>query len=464
MMKNQPGDKKIKSIVEANKNLVKETIETPNKEIEPENENPKKQKGNKYPIYIGVILVLTGLVLYFSLKDNFDQIIQTLVTADKIYLLYATLCFLGSFAIDALILYLFARRFKKKYYYHQAVANACVGIFYNAVTPSATGGQIMQAYTYKKQGIPISNATSCLVMNFIVYQFILVGFGIFSICYSFTDIFNISAIEFSIAGQSFSLPMTVMVVLGFSLEAIVIALTLLMSYSKHFHNFILNHGVGFLVKIHIVKNVDETRRRFAVQVESFKLELKSLLSNPIFLFVIIFLQVASFAAKYFIPYFLSISVMNGTGFGAAEFLYDPLKTLSLASFHKMVTELIPIPGGAGVSEYFYYVLFKPGYKDVISPEQVNIFVNSSQIIWRSITFYFPLIVSGLVTAFYKSSPKNEVTPNGSFHTYVDLQMETIDERRSEYETQFNTKIINVNSDTKKMFKKLKKHKDKKEDS
>ena len=91
-------------------------------------------------------------------------------------------------------------------------------------------------------------------------------------------------------------------------------------------------------------------------------------------------------------------------------------------------------------------------------------MNSSQIIWRSITFYFPLIVSGLVTAFYKSSPKNEVTPNGSFHTYVDLQMETIDERRSEYETQFNTKIINVNSDTKKMFKKLKKHKDKKEDS
>ena len=54
------------------------------------------------------------------------------------------------------------------------MANDCIGNFYNCITPSASGGQLMQAYTYKKQGISISNGTSCLVMNFIVYQLVMI--------------------------------------------------------------------------------------------------------------------------------------------------------------------------------------------------------------------------------------------------------------------------------------------------
>ncbi|MEG0978343.1 MAG: lysylphosphatidylglycerol synthase transmembrane domain-containing protein [Bacilli bacterium] len=406
-------------------------------------EKPQKKR-SKYPIYIGIILIITGFALYLSLKDNFNEVITTLFTCDPLYLSMAILCFVGSFIVDALILYLFARRFKKRYYFHQGLANNCVGVFYNAVTPSATGGQIMQAYTFKKQGIPISNATSCLVMNFIVYQFVVVCFGIFAFAFSFNTIMGINAIEMTIGGAAISIPMWLFVTLGFSLETFVILLIFVMSYSKWFHNFILNQGVDLFAKMHIVKKPDETRRRLAVQVESFKIELKSLFTNPVFLLVIVLLTAFSFCIKYITPYFLNIAVLHGTQYAPTDYTYDWAQTLSLASFHKMVTELIPIPGGAGVSEWFYYVLFSKGYSPkIIEGGDAALFVNSAQILWRSITFYVPLVIAGLVTAFYKGSPRDEGPVTANYGTYIDLQMETIDQRKSEYETLYSTKILSA---------------------
>ena len=214
-------------------------------------EQPAKKKRSKYPLYIAMILIVTAVTLTLTLKDDFDSIVQNFVTMNVPYFIYGSLCFIGCFLINSLILFLFARRYRKKYYFHQAMANDCIGNFFNCITPSASGGQPMQAYTFKKQGISLSNATSCLVMNFIVYQGVMIVLASVAVFAKASQVF--SGDTYSINIGSVSIPFWVVMILGYALQFIVIGLILLMSTWRGFHNFILSKGINFLAKIKILK-------------------------------------------------------------------------------------------------------------------------------------------------------------------------------------------------------------------
>ena len=59
---------------------------------------------------------------------------------------------------------------------------------------------------------------------------------------------------------------------------------------------------------------------------------------------------------------------------------------------------------------------------------------ASLLVWRSSTFVIPITIGGLVTAFYRSSPKNEAHMQGDIpnrQTFISLQQETYIERNEE---------------------------------
>jgi hypothetical protein len=119
----------------------------------------------------------------------------------------------------------------------------------------------------------------------------------------------------------------------------------------------------------------------------------------------------------------------------------------------MATELIPIPGAAGISEAFYVVVFGPSYNILDPNKTLPSIIQASQILWRVITFHVPLVISGLVTALYKGKPSKEEVSAASrgSQTYLTLTINTYDERRKTYQTIYSTKQIN-----KKDFEKWKK--------
>lgn len=430
-----------------------------------ENENnvdksakPEKKKRSKYPIYIGLILVITGITMYFSLVNDAAQIGTIFVSMNIPYFIYGVLCFLGVFIINSFILWLFARRYRKKYYFHQAMANDCIGNFFNCITPSASGGQLMQAYTFKKQGIPIANATSCLVMNFIVYQLVMIVIASISVFVKSAEVFEPNAYNINIGGVDF--PFWVIMVLGYALQFIVIALLLLMATWRKFHNLMLNQGVNLLAKMKIIKNPDEKRRSFAVAIESFKVELKNLVINPRFLILIIICHIACFVCRYTIPHFINQAVL---GDSVQAYRYTWWDTFCYTSIHKMATELIPIPGSAGVSELLYFSLFKEAYliSGGVTQETISAYTNASQILWRVITFHAPLVITALVSAFYKGKPSKEERSAASkgAATYLTLTIDTFDDRKRTYQTIYNTQQINKKEFDK--WKKANKNKDEK---
>ena len=421
-----------------------EVVETPATAKE-----KKKKSVLKYILNITLILTATGLAVFFALRGNADKIFDSLSKADVRFMLVVLGLMLGCILIRSFILFCFAHLFTRKYHLHQAIAVDQIGEFYNAITPGASGGQIMQAYTYKKQGVQIASAVSILAMYSIVYQVVLIVFGTVSFIAKYDFISSLGYIETAIKINDvpLNLPIWPLTILGFILNVGVIAVVFLMGYWHGFHNFIMGPVIGLLAKIKIVKHPNKMRENLRIQVENFKIEFRRLSTNVPFLILVVLSFTAYMFTKFSIPFFVGKALGNQN---ADASFWD---CIFLSNYHQMITGLIPIPGSAGVSEFVFYKLFMnerelaagffivydvAGIPDL---EATSTLCRSALLVWRSSTFVIPITIGGLVTAFYRSSPKNDATIQGEMpnrQTFFSLQQATFVERSTEVDALVET--------------------------
>lgn len=434
-----------------------EDIASLNKE-EKKDDKKKKHPKLKFLLYFCIIIIATGVALFLSLYQDFDGVVASLMKADWRYLLLILAIVLFTYCIDGFIIFIFARLYTRKYKYHQGVATSFIGAFYSAVTPGASGGQPMQVYTMKKQGVETSNGASIMVMGFIVYQVALIVIGIFSLVFSAGSLIStIGAFEISFGDTTLSIPAIPLTIAGFVLNVMVILGLFLMSYSHKFHNLIMHYGIDFLAKIKIIKKPEETRESLRIQVENFKIELRRLFSNIPVLLVVFLCYSAILILRFSIPFFAGLA-LDGYGFrtnldgtlisqtvmdaSGNVIGYQPVlstggpdfvsfwQSVFLSAYHQMTTGLIPLPGSAGVSEYFFNLM----YEKYFVSQQVT---SAAQIIWRFSTFHLILLVSGVVAATYRSSPKNEIH-HANRKTFVTMQLETFDTRKASADSMYET--------------------------
>ena len=113
-----------------------------------------------------------------------------------------------------------------------------------------------------------------------------------------------------------------------------------------------------------------------------------------------------------------------------------IMSLTRTSILQMIIGVIPIPGGAGITEYLYEVLFLPVFGDPILTKAI-------QLVWRTVTFYSGLLVGGFVAALYRSSMQDLVDETGQVKTFSDLQMETFAERKISSDTAYETSKLSL---------------------
>lgn len=421
----------------------------------------KTKKGGKkrsYIISFGLVIVLTIVTMFISLYSAGEgdfvlgakSIFDALTTCSPLYLGIIVLVMFLTYCIEAIILVVFCRLYTRHYYFHQGLANSMIGAFYNDVTPGASGGQVMQVYTLKKQGIEVSNAASIMVMWFIIYQCALIAFDIIAILFEWNAITSIG--EFKIPNVDFfgwdgTISVFPLIIMGFGLNLGVILGLFLMSYSHRFHNFIMHYIIGFLGKIKILKNPDKTRENLRVQVENFKIELRRLQANvPVTIFIFLCFLVI-LILRFSIPYFAGLALGafgSDQGFDIMMFFDCSFRS----SFHQMVTGLIPLPGSAGVSELFFNAMFTNFYvetQEVIDGVLVITRTSSAnmvaaQILWRVATYHLVIVISGIVTSLYHSRPRESYS-YANRQTFVNLQLDTYEERRHSADTLYETRQL-----------------------
>jgi len=133
-------------------------------------------KNKKSIMNIGILILITGCVLYFSLKDDFSNIIHEIFTLNPIWFLLAILFVIFYWLFKTIEVYHVICNFKQDYTFKQTLRLMLSTQFFNAITPFASGGQPFQIYMLNKSGVKITDSANIIIQNYIVYQIPLYAF------------------------------------------------------------------------------------------------------------------------------------------------------------------------------------------------------------------------------------------------------------------------------------------------
>ena len=448
--------KEKKQDIDLNKDINEKNNEKVDKLSDEEKE--KKKKILHYICYLLFILLVTGCVLAVSLLQG--------NTAEKVFVLFknmnfkyfSVLCFaiIFNFFLGAFILWLFVKLYSKRYKYHQALANQAIGNFYNGITPGSSGGQVAQIYTFNKQGVSISNAASVMVMMYIVYQSCLIIMGIISVATHAKDFLELQTINITVNGQNIPVPVILFIILGFGLNLLVIILLIFRSTSVRCQNFVTVKLINFCARIHLIKKPDETRLKVKTQVENFRIEFRRLQSNIPFTLLVSLLTLFSLVIVDSFPFLCGLALNGFNEFTSGSDVFNKVfLSIVYTNFHQMMTGLIPLPGSSGISEYVFFLLFQ-SYFDAASFEQ-NGGVNAVMLLWRFMTFHIPFLITGIISATYKSRGAEEVFITSDKQTYYTIQMETYDERKVSSDRAYQNNVVERQEKVLNYIKKKKKN-------
>lgn len=373
----------------------------------------------KYIIYIVILLAVTALAMYFILKQDPQAVFDAILKCDIPWLLLGLGMVILYFLIEGLILTILARMYRRKYPYYKGLLNTFIGSFFSNITPSSSGGQFAQAYTFSKQGVKVTNAASILFMHFILYQIVMVLFSLVIFVFKYNALESMSA-HIKIFGYDFS--MITIALLGFAVNVWVIVGLFLLAYSEKLHQIALKRGAR-LFKFFKIKNPEERVLQLNTKVETFRLEFKRLIQNWPVLLTTSFLLLLRIIVINSTPYFIARSM--GLEFSSSNELVNLIDTTSMTWLVSSVTTMVPIPGGSGGAELIFQHMFGGSFFKNATSSDISALV----LLWRSITFYFSLIVGFIVFIVYRESPKKESFLHGDNKTLLEIGVINLDNER-----------------------------------
>lgn len=329
---------------------------------------------NKYFNYI-ILLIVTIIVLYLSLKDNYVEILKVVSTLNKGWLLVAFILINCYWFFKAIAVKKIIKKFKKDYRFRHAFKFILQINFFNAITPFSSGGQPFEIYYLKKENIKLADVTTIVIEQFVVYQVALVALGLIAIIAN-----NI----FGIFPNSSVLKH--LVTLGFIINTLVTVVLFMLAFTTKTNKFFVNKMIDIGHKLRIVKNKEEKQEKVNTYIIDLHDGTKKLLENKLSFIGMIVANFIGLICLYLVP----LAIIYATG------NYDSVNGLTciIASAYVMlIGSFVPIPGGTGGLEYGFINFYGYFIKGTS--------LTAIMITWRFITYYIPMVIGALAVNIKK---------------------------------------------------------------
>ena len=320
-----------------------------------------------------ILIVITILVLYLSLKNDYIEIINTIKNMNLLLFLLAIIGFILYVFIKSIIMKIVVNNFKKDYTLKKSFRMGLETNFFHAITPFATGGQPYEIYRLNKDGISVINAANISIQNFIIYQTALVLLGIFAVTYNY--IFKLYP-DITLLKN--------LVLIGFIINFLVIVVLFSITYFKKGNKVVINFIINILSKLKIIKNKEEKINQFEKYLSDFNDGAKILLKNKKKFIMLILLQLLSLSLLYLVPYF----IIKGVGLNISI-----VNVIVTSAYVMLIGAFVPIPGGTGGLEYGFISF----YGNFITGPKIN----AIMLIWRFVTYYFGMILGAIILGLRK---------------------------------------------------------------
>ena len=243
-----------------------------------------------------------------------------------------------------------------------------VGFFFSCITPSASGGQPMQIYYMKKEKISIPVSTVILMIVTITSKLVLVVIGIG------IAIFGRGFLHKYLEGI---LPVFY---LGLALNIFCVTFMTILVFHPLLAKAIMVKGMKLLERLHLVKKKDGRLKKLEDSMDTYRNTAAYLKNNPFVIVKVIgitFIQrMALFAVTWFVYQAFGL---HGTGFWEILFLQAVIS---------VSVDMLPLPGGMGISETLFLNIFSPVFGGLLLPGMV---------LSRGLGYYGELLISAAFT-------------------------------------------------------------------
>lgn len=313
-----------------------------------------------------IIILISFIVIFFSLKDDFMTTVDYLTNTNLLFIFICIICMLLNILFQSLSIYNLMKKVTDNYTLKKSIVLTTSGLLFNGITPFQSGGQPFQVYMLKKDNIKISDSTNVLLQNFLTYQISLVLIGTIAII--FNSIFNIIPSKNLLKNA---------VIIGYIINVLVLFFIFFFSYAKKFNKKLFDKILNFIFKFKFLKNKKELRKKINTTLDDFYNGSSSLNKNIKMFYKSFLFNTLSLIFLYIIPLFVFNSMDEFEALNIFNCLVASGYTYLIGSF-------VPIPGGSGGLEYSFLDFFKVF--------RSGSFLSAAMLLWRFITYYFGMIL------------------------------------------------------------------------
>lgn len=325
-----------------------------------------------------ILLIVLVIVLWFILKDDFVNIIDTLSKADFRWIAFAIGFIFLYWILRAACLYMISREYSRKLKFGKIFQLTLITQFFNGITPFSSGGQPMEVYYLSKCSIKATKGTNIILQNFIMYQMALIVHGIIAIIlnYNFRFFKEIEILKN-------------LTTLGFIINILVGVGLLFISFSTKFNKKVVSLIIKFCHKLKMVKDIDKSVENWSIKLNEFHESAELLKEKKILFikgFIYNFLALATF---YVIPLFII--------YGMGNYDINVIETITASAYVLIIGAFVPIPGGSGGIEYGFMQFFGNFVGGSV--------LSASLLAWRFITYYLGIILGAISVNFFRGDVK-----------------------------------------------------------
>ena len=338
---------------------------------------PWKRIGNL--LFLVLVFGLTVYSVFYG--EDLREIFRLLDQANVYDIIPGILCVFLYIGGEAVILrYLLHTQNIRIPFFHCCLFSF-TGFFYSSITPSASGGQPMQVLLMRKDGVPVAVSTVVLAIVTITYKLVLVILGIAVL------LFRPQAL------MAYLEPVESVFMLGLVLNIVCVLGLFLMVFDPHVVRLLGTKLLSLLNRIRPFRDYEKQSRRIDRVIEQYQGAAVFYRSHKHTIVQVFLITVVQRFSLFLITWFTYRSFsLSGHSL--------PLIT-GLQSMVAVAADMLPFPGGMGISENLFLEIFQPIFGEAL--------VIPAMMISRGISYYTQLLICGAMTlaAPFWISPKEK---------------------------------------------------------
>ncbi len=315
-----------------------------------------------------IVVPMAAVFLIAFSNQELSDAFAALRSMDIQWLAGLLACWFAYVFFDSLGTWIYLRQQKFPLSLGRSLLATFIGIYYSNITPGAAGGQPMQVNSLRRASVPVAYGTMSATIRFISNQFVvsLMSLVLFLVNRDFV---------YRQLGDAVWL-----VRVGWLINAAVIPLVLLAAFRKRWILMLASRLLGFLERIHLLKNRDALFAGVTEVMDTYHVALRELMGHGWQILLQLLLALLSMLG-------LTGSVIfayHALGLSGASWI----QLLTLAFLLFVSASYTPLPGASGAQEGGFLLY----YRGIFTGGTIGL----GLLIWRFFTYYLFLFVGSVI--------------------------------------------------------------------